>query len=488
MTPRRLRSAPHRRVRTAGMEHGRSRPCAAREHGRFRWWALIAGAVAAMTLGAAQAAPLQVFTPDAIHFWRLGNGLRVVLKEDHSAPAVAINVVVRAGSRAETANNNGIAHFLEHMVFRSARAGGHDSLSAPIEAVGGLINGGTLRDFAHYSAVVPAPHFRLALDGLAKSLIHPIFEPAAVDAERTVLAREAQQLADQPSAVAWDTAFQLAYGAHPYALPISGAHAAIAAIDADALAAFHRRLYVPGNASVVIVGDIGPDQAKAAVAAAFGQWKAAAAPPVVPPPPPLAGPVERIVSRPAPCATVTVAFRALGISQPRQVCAADLLLALIGEGYTSRLKRALVDARLADEFSVSFLTQAAPGLFGVQATCSPDRIQAVRRAIEGEAARLGADLVSDDELAKAKQRLVHEYAFANETFEDQAATLGFYEAIASYQFAVGYLDRVRSITAAELQAVAHACLDPAHEVWVAIRPESRAQSAPGAAHGTGAIP
>jgi zinc protease len=440
--------------------------------------------------GVAHAATLQVFSADAIHFWRLDSGLRVVLKEDHSAPVAAINVIVRAGSGAETAKTNGIAHFLEHMVFRAARVGGSDSLSAPIEAVGGVINGGTLRDFAHYSAVVPAPHFGLALDALAKSLIRPVFEPAAVATERAVLAREAQQLADQPAAASWEAAYQLAYGAHPYARPMSGAPATIAAIDAGALAAFHRRLYVPRNTSLVIVGDIRPDEARAAVAAAFGKWRGDAAPTRRPPLPALNGPRERVITRQAPRATVTVAFRAIGISQPRQVCAADLLLALIGEGYTSRLKRALVDAGLADQFSVSFLTQAVPGLFGVQATCAPEGVQAVRRAIEDEATRLGADPVSDDDLATAKQRVVCSYAFRNETFEDQAATLGFYEAIATYEFAVTYLDRVRSLTAGELQAVARACLDSAHEVAVVVTPGVCAQGAPSAsaARGQGGAP
>jgi zinc protease len=427
------------------------------------------------------AAPIQVFERSAIHFWRLDNGLRVVVKEDHSIPVVALNIVIRAGTRCETAHNNGISHFVEHMMFRAARAGGQDSLSGPIEAVGGIVNGGTLRDFTHYTAVTASGDFEVALDALAGALLHPKWDPAAVVAERLVLLREAQQLAEQPAVLAWDLAFKLAYQGHPYALPIAGDQASLASIDAAALAAFHRQWYAPGNASLVIVGDIGPVKARAAVARAFSGWKAGAADPGVPSAPqtpPLAGPLERVVSRDIPYAVALMGFRAPGISHPREVCATDVLLTLLGEGYTSRLKRALVDTKLANEVAASFLTHELPGLLGIQATCSPQRAQQVRRAIEQETARLREEPVSPDELLRARQRLVHDFVFANETFEDQASTLGFYEAISTYEFALTYLDEARSITAGEVQGAARACLDPARAVWVVIAPQVRDVSAP----------
>jgi zinc protease len=442
--------------------------------------AYIASALAAVALvasvSAARGAPVPVFDRKSVHFWRLESGLRIVVKEDHSAPVVAVNVVIRAGSRRETAANNGISHFVEHMIFRGARAGDVDAFGAAIEAVGGVVNGGTLRDFTHFSAVTPARHLDLALGALAKALLHPRFDPEAIAAERLVLVHEAAQLADQPHVAIWDLAFKTAYGTHPYGLPISGSAASLVGIDDDALNAFYHTWYVANNASVVIVGDVAPEAARAAAAHAFAGWRRGTTAQGPPPPAP-EGPRAHVEPRSLTQATVLMGFIVAGMSRPRDVCAVDLLYTIVGEGYTSPLRRALVDSKLADEVNVNFLTQALPGLFGIQVTCAPQRVDEVRRALEREAAKLGAAPVGDEELAKAKDRLGRSYVFSNETFEEQASTLGFYEAIATYEFGLDYLDQVWSLTGAEVQAAAARYLDPRRAIWVAIIPREGSEPA-----------
>ncbi|UCH34119.1 MAG: insulinase family protein [Armatimonadota bacterium] len=434
----------------------------------------------------ALAAPVEVFDGSTVHFSRLDNGLRVIVKEDHSAPVVAVNVVIRAGSRCETRDNNGVSHFIEHMSFRAARDGGGGRLGPTIEGLGGIANGGTLRDFTHYTTVTASQHLDVALNALAKALVRPQFDDAAVLDERLVLMREAIHLTDQPAAAAWDMAFKLAYGDHPYALPIGGTSASLLRVDKDALTAFYGQWYVPNNASVVIVGDVAPEKAAAAVARAFLGWQQGGEPAPPPAVPPLRKRLERVKPGEAPQATVLMGFHAPGIARPDDVCAADLLLTILGEGYTSRLTQALRQTHLADQVRVDFLTQELPGLFGVLATCAPERVDDVREAIEREVTRLSNELIGDEELANAQRRLAHSFVFSNETFEEQAATLGFYEVIASYEFACGYLDRVRSVTAAELQTAARAYLNPKRSVWVALVPQTGPGTGPGVVAARGA--
>ena len=450
--------------------------CASRFHRLFWGVMALAAVVLVASTGTAHAAPLQVFDHTSLHFWRLENGLRVILSEDHSAPVVAVNVVIRAGSRRETPENNGLSHFLEHMIFRGARSGGEDTLGAAIEAVGGVVNGGTLRDFTHFSAVVPNRHLDLALNALGEALLHPTFDPQAAVAERLVLVREAQQLADQPRAAIWDLAFRTAYGAHPYGLPIGGSDVSLIGLDSAALTAFHRKWYVAGNAAIIMVGDVDPEAARSAVARALSGWSPGATEQPAPTPLP-EGPRERIEPRTVTAASAVMGFVAAGTARPRDVYALDLLYTILGEGYTSRLRRALVDTKLADEMNLNFLTQELPGLFGIQVTCAPQRLEEVRRALEREAAKLGAEPISDDELAKAKERLARSYAFSNETFEERANTLGFYEAIATYEFALDYLDQVRSLTGAELQTAASSYLNPGRSIWVVIVPKGSSEPA-----------
>jgi zinc protease len=432
--------------------------------------------------GASAPAPaaIHVFDRGSLHFSRLDNGLRVIVKEDHAAPLVAVSVVVRSGTRRETRLNNGISHFLEHMIFRAARSGGEDRLGGPIESVGGVVNAGTLRDFNSFRTVTASAHLDLALDALAHNVLQPKFDDEAVFAERLVLLREAQQLADQPEVAVWDRAFDLAYGDHPYALPIGGTRASLTGINGEVLAAFHRRWYTPDNASVVIVGDVDPSAASQAAARAFGSWRPLQAqdPAPIPPPPKLEERRELTERRDTPYATVFMGFLAPGIASPREVCATDLLLTVMGEGYTSRLARALLETKLADALSADFLTQEYPGLFGVRVNCPPDNVEQVRAAIDEQIRRLQQEPVAGDELARAKRVLTHSYVFANETFEDQASTLGFYEAIATYEFAATYLDQVNSLTPTELQAVARKYLEPRHSVWVAILPGAKGEGKP----------
>lgn len=432
----------------------------------------------AAAAGSAFAATLQVFDRDAIHFSRLDNGLRVVVKEDHSWPVVAVNLVIRVGSCRETAQDNGIAHCLEHIIFRGADSGEADSLSAPIEAVGGTVNGGTLRDYTYFNAIVPAPQFVMALERLARAVTRPNFRALDITAEKMVLLREAQQAADYPDAAAWDTAFRLAYGGHPYGLPIAGTETSLSSINADGLAAFHRRWYTSNNASVIIVGSVDKEQARAAVATTFAQWPPGDPPPDLPTLPALDAPQESVTQRDVSTATVLMAFRTVGTANPREVCAVDLLLTVLGEGYSSRLQRALLEGHLADEMAASFLTQKLPGLLGIRVECAPERVPNVRSVIEREVTRLQQEAVGDDELERAKHRVIRDVAFATETFGGQAALLGFYEAIATYENSLDYLDTVRALTSADVQAAAKLYLISGRAVWVAIMSRAEAEPAP----------
>jgi zinc protease len=439
--------------------------------GRF---ILVMVLVAASAAGAAE--PIQAFDPSAVHFSRLDNGLRVVVKEDHSWPVVAVNVVIRAGSARETAENNGIAHCLEHLIFRGARSAEGDSLSEPIEAAGGTVNGGTLRDYTSFMAVAPAPYLGMVLDRLANAIIKPTLRVADITAEKIILTHEARQLADQPASVVWDAAFRLAYEGHPYALPISGSEASLSGISAGALTAFHQQWYTANNASVVIVGDVTPERALAAVAQACAAWPAGEPPPDLPPVPALETAREAVTYRELPRATVLMGFRTVGTSNAREVCAVDLLLTILSEGYTSRLDQALLQGHLADAVEANFLTQKLPGLLGIRAECPTERATVVRNVIEQEVTGLQSEPVAEADLARAQRRLTRGFVFAAETFEGQAALLGFYEAIATYEYALTYLDMVRGLSSADVQAAAKAYLVPSRAVWAAVMPQATAGS------------
>jgi len=444
-----------------------------------------------LLLPAAGQAPAMSLDPRAVKSATLSNGLVLVVSEEPASQVVALEIVVRAGSADEPRELAGAAHLLEHVCWTS---GGGGDPRAPIEAVGGATNAGTLRDYTRYYATVAAEDFPTALQALADMVLRPRLDPAVVDRERRAIIQEAAARQDQPRIRLNDLAFQEVFGdGHAYGRPIEGfalsdlsavapaktegegAEAPLAAIEPHHLAAFHSAWYVPNNMAVVVVGRVGFETVLGEVERVFGG------------PAPRALPARPHGETPRPTtgkqwvspiaggdAWVMAAFVGPAASERTEVAASDVLSTILSYGCLGRLSGELVERRkLAKNMGVDFLTQRDRALFGVWAVCAPGDIAAVKEAICGELRRLAAEPVPPAELALAKRLVNAGYSFANETAADRAATLGFYEAVDSYRAATQYPVRVAGITADDVARVAGwYAADP---VWVVLRPEGDGQ-------------
>ena len=392
--------------------------------------------------------------------WVLGNGLRVVLKEDHSFPLVAVNLVVRTGPRYEDPAQNGISHYLEHLLFKGTTTRGKGQVQGEIEGMGGVINGGTSRDFTHLYAAVGSRFLATALEVIYDVAAHPSFPEQELELERLVVLEEAQGLRDDPANLLWELAYEQAYRTHPYRMPIAGSAASLQALRSSTLAAYHRERYVPGNMSLVVVGDFDPDRALQLVNRTFGQM----APGPVPEDKVRSEPVakgERLERRAAvPMEYGLLAFGAPGADTWPEVPAMDLVVTLLSTGYSSRLNQELQARQgILHSAKAQFLTQKDRGLFGLSFTCPAGAVARAQEVLLAQVSRLREEPVPEAELERAKRVLCAEYAFANESFADQADTLGFYEAIGNYNMAASYLDLVRQVTPVQIQAVARRYLD-----------------------------
>jgi len=440
----------------------------------FRACCLIVAA-AAWLQAAAVAPGAGLFDVQSITDTRLENGLHVIVYPDDAADVVTINVVIRAGAAYEWGGRRGIAHFLEHMLFKGTPTRGVGEIEREIESLGGSINAGTLRDFAHFYVVVASPYFSEALDVLADAVLHPALPAEEVERERAVILAETERLADMREAVAWSRAFAAAFPNHAYGAPISGSLDEIRAISRDDLVRFHDTWYVPSNMTVVVVGNVAPDDAFKEIRRAFGPAEAREAPAVRFPTESPQTEVRTIVEeRPTDSAYVLMAFRAPGmVTRTRDVVALDLAMAVLGDGYTSRL-RSQVKAALpfVHRVGTSFLTQREPGLAGVWAACDPKRVLETGEALQAVIADLRARRVPASELEKAKRVTARNFALTNETYAEQAETLGFYDAMVGYRYACSYMRSIRRLTADDVRRVAREYLDPNRCTWVIVRPES----------------
>ncbi|HHC30066.1 MAG TPA: insulinase family protein, partial [Rhodobacterales bacterium] len=190
----------------------------------------------------------------------LDNGMEVVVIEDHRAPVVVHMVWYRTGAADEPPGKSGIAHFLEHLMFKGTDDLAAGELSKVVEANGGTDNAFTSQDYTSYYQRVAADRLGLMMQMEADRMRDLVLEPEAVDTERNVILEERSTRTDsEPSALFREELGAALYRNHPYGIPVIGWRAEMAGLTrADALA-FYQRFYAPNNAILVVAGDVAPD-------------------------------------------------------------------------------------------------------------------------------------------------------------------------------------------------------------------------------------
>jgi predicted Zn-dependent peptidase len=263
---------------------------------------------------------------------------------------------------------------------------------------------------------------------------------------------------------------------HPYSHPVSGELESVFNLSREQLQRFHRLWFVSGRISVIIVGDVSEEQALALCKQNFEQLPRAFGG--------KEGLSEGVNSPPTnqeryhsgALAFVGLAVKAPGISLPREVCALDVLLSLIGESKSSRLRQSLLSKPQA-AFSTGgeYLTSREPSPFLLWASCLPDQREAVKSKMETVLDELVAGKVTPAEIAAAKRSLLTSFWLSNETFDDRADVLGFYEDLQNLQFGREYVQQVRAVSLADIQAAAKRYFAKPDRAWIELIPNSKTE-------------
>ncbi|MEI6520859.1 MAG: pitrilysin family protein, partial [bacterium] len=195
------------------------------------------------------------FPDESVKYATMPNGLRVVVKENHAAPIVAVSVVVSAGSGIS--DSKGIPHYLEHLSFQGTQKY-PVPLSAQylIEEKGGYCTGTTNRDSTRFEGVITADKIDLMLSVLSQVTLHPILSDEAFERERPTILAEIQRYYDDPEVNLLNSAYYFAYRNHPYCNPTTGTIQNVLMLKGEEIRDFHKRWYKPGNMSLVVVGDV----------------------------------------------------------------------------------------------------------------------------------------------------------------------------------------------------------------------------------------
>jgi zinc protease len=402
----------------------------------------------------------------------MGNGLTVIMDEDHSVDLIGIDVWVKAGSGCENEKMNGVSHLIEHLVFGPTSKRQEGEMDLEMESVGATLDAHTSRDWAHFNTTIAPRYLAKALDILADAVSNAQFKEEYLERERMVILEEIARKQSSPFSLCRDYLAKEIYDAHPYALPIEGTPESIKSITREDIIKHHRAHYVPANIAVVLVGDFDPQQAISEVGKAF-QGLPNASPPVVSRPAPT--PPEKQVTK-AIRGPFKYTYLALGFLGPKaadytDVCATDVLLTYMGFGYRSWMSAELkANMGAAVDVSTDFLTEKEPGLISLMAAVEEGGVEKAKAAILGKIAEVRNQGISDADIAVAKRSLLGQFAFQNETFEGRANAYGFYFTVSDPEFAVNYISCVQGITNTEITSAARKYLDPDHAVILTLGP------------------
>ena len=339
------------------------------------------------------------------HRTELAQGPRVISARLPGSRSVSIAAYVLAGSRLESPDQAGVAHFMEHLTFKgtdgypSSRA-----ISEAVEGVGGSANAATDRESTVYWARVPRREAATAMGVLGELIVHPRLEDADIDQERTVIVEEIRSYLDDPSEYVQMLIQQALFGDGPLGREICGDEAGIRSLPTSAIRDFWSAMYRPANTVVAVAGDLEHAEAVELAAAASGTGNGVL-PSFEPAPALPAGARVLTGRRDTTQAQLAIAVPALPRDHPDS-WTLSVLNAVLGDGMSSRLFLGVREEKgLAYDVSSGVIEYADSGALEISAGVDPAQLPAAIEAILAEVGRMVGEAVPDEELAKAKAYL-----------------------------------------------------------------------------------
>jgi zinc protease len=400
---------------------------------------------------------------------RLKNGLRLIVAERRSDPVVAVLLFYKVGARNETEREAGVSHFLEHMMFKGSRRYGKGEVDRLTASLGGNNNAFTSNDHTGYWFEFASDRWETALDLEADRMRHLTLDPAEFDAERAVVLEELAMGEDDPWRVLMRHVEAAVFPRHPYGRPVIGYADTLRALSVGDMRDYYRRFYHPGNATLVVCGDVTPAAAERAARRRFDAVPAgpayAEADCFRAPVEPLPGELRLTTRWDDSGKRLCMAWQTVKVAS-HDDDALDLILAALASGRASRLQRRLVhDSGLATTISASNDTRVEAGAFWIFAECAQGVApETLERAVDEELERLRTTRLTAAELKRARDILRSSEALDGETVTDLAEELGEWAVDADWRLTIDQNLRLARFTPAALQEAAARLLAPERRV------------------------
>ena len=393
----------------------------------------------------------------------LANGLKVVVKEDHRAPVVVQQIWYKAGSMDESTGTTGVAHVLEHMMFKGTKAVPAGEFSKRIAAAGGRENAFTSTDYTAYFQQLDKSQLPLAMKLESDRMQNLNLTAKEFGKEiKVVMEERRMRTDDEPQSLMNEIMMSTIYQEHPYHNPVIGWMSDLQMLTVNDAKVWYKRWYASNNATLVIAGDVKPGEVFALAQRYYG-----AIPKHVLPArrnytePQQVGIKRLVVKAPAELPQLVMAYHTPTLKNPRQdwkPYALDMLAGVLDGNESARLNKHLVrEQQVASAAGASYdSTSRGPSLFTLDATPSTGKtVQDVEAALREEIALLVKDGVSEDELKRVKAQVMAGEVYKRDSVFYQAMQIGQLESIGlGYQAIPVMLEKLQAVTAEQVQQVA----------------------------------
>ena len=367
---------------------------------------------------------------------QLPNGLTIVV-EQMPVEAVNLNLWIDVGSTAESDAINGMAHFLEHMIFKGTKRLASGEFERKIEERGAVTNAATSQDYTHYYVTTAPKDFAKLAPLQIDIVMNACIPDDAFERERMVVLEEIRRSDDNPQRRTFTSAMETAFEKLPYRRPVLGPEAVISQLQVEQMRSFHAQNYQPKSVTAVAVGNLPEEELIEIIAEGFANVETRDNGKVetqditsLKQEPPFTEIVRKeSVDESLQQARLIMLWRVPGLMQLSQTYALDVLSAILGHGRTSRLWRDLREEReLVNYISVSNMTNYLQGTFLIAAHCEVENLAATEEAIVQHIRKIQTE-IEESEISRIRKRVANRFIFANERPSDRANLYGYYQTL-----------------------------------------------------------
>ena len=413
----------------------------------------------------------------------LGNGLEIIVLEDHSVPIVTIELAVRNGSFTEPPELNGLSHLYEHMFFKANRAvATQETYLQKIGQLGIAYNGETREEVVEYYFTTTSPNLRSAMNFMRDAVRYPLFDEKEFERERQVVIGEIDRNESEPGYYLNKEMNDRLYYKYPSRKQPLGNRQTVSTATTAMMRLIQGRYYVPNNSALVITGDVQTADVYKMAQEFFGDWPRREKDPFVEFPmvehPALQNSAGSIIKQPVTNVLVEIGWQGPSIGKDDAATYAADTFSFIMQQPDARFQRNLVDTGLVNGVGIGYYTQRNVGPINIVFQTSPDKAKAALKAVYNEIAHFNdKDYYTDEQLESAKALLEADDLYSREKFDEYAKTLGFWWSSTGIDYFRGYLANLRRTSRADISRYISTYIQGKPHVGLALISEQAQQQA-----------